>query len=31
LTDGITITVLLAFTGSLGKSLRTIRKSTTCF
>jgi hypothetical protein len=29
LTDGITITVLLAFTGSLGKSLSTIRKSTT--
>jgi hypothetical protein len=30
-TDGITITVLLAFTGSLGKSLSTIRKSTTYF
>jgi hypothetical protein len=30
-THGITITVLLAFTGSFGKSLSTIWKSTTCF
>jgi len=29
--DEITITVLLAFTEVRAKSLRTIRKSTTCF